>query len=98
MGTSIKNLQTRPSETAGRAIPARPLREGDSSTADHIMRLAFGTFLGRPARASFTGDAGHVPTRWRADPDAAFAAEINDEVVGSHFFQVRQGAARTPAR
>ena len=49
------------------------------------MRLAFGTFLGIPDPASFMGDASYVRTRWRTNPDAAFAAEINNELVGSNF-------------
>jgi GNAT superfamily N-acetyltransferase len=77
------NLQSR--ETAKHDISVRPLRENDLSTADHIMRLAFGTFLGLPEPASFMGDASYVRTRWKANPDAAFAAKINDELVGSNF-------------
>ena len=79
------NIQSRPEQTAKRDISVRPLQESDLSTADHIMRLAFGTFVGFPDPASFLGDAGYVRTRWKADPDAAFAAEINNEVVGSNF-------------
>jgi hypothetical protein len=45
------------------------------------MRLAFGTFLGLPERTAFMGDADYKGARWRADPDAAFAAEV----VGSNF-------------
>ena len=49
------------------------------------MRLAFGTFLGVPDPAAFMGDASYVRTRWKANPETAFAAEINNEVVGSNF-------------
>ena len=66
-------------------ISVHPLQESDLSAADHIMRLAFGTFLGLPDPTSFMGDADYVRTRWQANPDAAFAAEINNEVVGSNF-------------
>ena len=79
------NLQSRPEEVSKRDVSVRPLQEGDLVTADHVMRLAFGTFLGLPDPASFLGDAGYVRTRWKANPDAAFAAEINNEVVGSNF-------------
>ena len=79
------NLQSRLEETAKGNISVRPLRESDLSIADHIMRLAFGTFLGLPEPASFMGEASYVRTRWRANPDAAFAAEINNELVGSTF-------------
>jgi GNAT superfamily N-acetyltransferase len=66
-------------------ITVRPLREDDLPAADHIMRLAFGTFLGLPEPTSFMGDAGYVRARWRADPDAAFGAEVGSEFVGSNF-------------
>ena len=79
------NLQSRPVDTAKDDISVRPLQESELSTADHIVRVAFGTFLGLPDPASFMGDASYVRTRWEANPDAAFAAEINNEVVGSNF-------------
>jgi GNAT superfamily N-acetyltransferase len=49
------------------------------------MRVAFGTFLGLPEPAAFMGDASFVLPRWEADPSAAFAAEIDGELVGSNF-------------
>jgi GNAT superfamily N-acetyltransferase len=66
-------------------VSVRPLREGDLSEADRIMRLAFGTFLGLPDPMTFMGDAGYVRTRWVAAPDAAFGAEVDGELVGSNF-------------
>lgn len=66
-------------------ISVRALREADLPTADHVMRVAFGTFLGIPDPASFAGDASYVRTRWLADPHAAFGAEIGGELVGSNF-------------
>jgi GNAT superfamily N-acetyltransferase len=66
-------------------VLVRPLREGDLSEADRIMRLAFGTFLGLPEPMTFMGDAGYVRTRWKADPAAAFAAEVDGELAGSNF-------------
>ena len=66
-------------------ISVRPLQESDLPTADHIMRLAFGTFLGLPEPTSFMGDASYVRTRWHADPTAAFGAEVGGELVGSNF-------------
>jgi len=33
----------------------------------------------------FAGDADCVRTRWRAEPDAAFAAEADGELAGSNF-------------
>ncbi|MGH3826947.1 MAG: GNAT family N-acetyltransferase, partial [Pseudonocardiaceae bacterium] len=62
-----------------------PLREDDPAAADHIMRLAFGTFLGLPEPTAFMGDADCVRTRWAADPTAAFGARLDGELVGSVF-------------
>jgi GNAT superfamily N-acetyltransferase len=69
----------------GTDISVRPLYETDLAAADHIMRLAFGTFLGLPHPATFLGDAGYVRTRWRADPSAAFGAEVGGTLLGSNF-------------
>src|SRR4029453_16781795 len=69
-------------------IAVRPLREEDLPAADHIMRVAFGTFLGLPDPASFMGDAGYVRGRWYADPSAAFGAFHEAEgvaLIGSNF-------------
>jgi GNAT superfamily N-acetyltransferase len=72
-------------DTAKSEIIVRPLQEAELSTADSIMRLAFGTFIGLPDPMTFMGDASYVRTRWRANPAAAFAAEVNGEVIGSNF-------------
>jgi GNAT superfamily N-acetyltransferase len=70
-------------------VKVRPLREDDLPAADHIMRLAFGTFLGLPEPAAFMGDAGYVRGRWYADPSAAFGAfsgaAPGGGLVGSNF-------------
>jgi len=66
-------------------IGIRRLREEDLAAADHIMRVAFGTFVGLPEPASFMGDASYVRGRWRADPEAAFGAELGKELIGSNF-------------
>lgn len=66
-------------------VVIRPLEERDVAEADRIFRLAFGTFLGLPDPMQFTGDAALVPTRYRADPEAAFGAYLGDELVGSNF-------------
>jgi hypothetical protein len=78
-------LQSRPEETTKYDISVRLLRESDLSIADHIIRVAFGTFLGLPEPASFMSDASYVRTRWKAKPDAAYAAELTNELVGSNF-------------
>ena len=66
-------------------ISVRPLQESDLPSVDHIMRLAFGTFLGLHEPTTFMGDASYVRTRWLADPTAAFGAEVGGEIVGSNF-------------
>lgn len=72
-------------DTTKSEIIVRPLQESELSTADTIMRLAFGTFIGLPDPMAFMGDASFVRTRWIANPNAAFAAEANGEVIGSNF-------------
>lgn len=69
------------------AAPASvsPLGEADLDRADEIFRVAFGTFLGAPEPKTFFGTADYVRTRWAADPQAAFAATVEGEVVGSNF-------------
>jgi GNAT superfamily N-acetyltransferase len=73
-----------PAGTAGK-VSIRRLRDDELDEADRILRLAFGTFLCLPDPMAFMGDAGFVRTRWRADPTAAVAAEVDGELVGSNF-------------
>ena len=77
-------------ETAAHAaspldLSVRPLAETDLDTADHIFRLAFGTFIGLPDPSAFMGDAAYVRTRWRANPSTAFGAYAGNDLVGSNF-------------
>lgn len=62
----------------------RLLQKHELSTADHIFRLAFGTFIGLPQPTNFGGDAHYIQPRWKADPAAAFAAEVDGQLVGSN--------------
>jgi GNAT superfamily N-acetyltransferase len=66
-------------------ISIRPLTENDLEEADRIFRLSFGTFLGLPEPMSFAGDADYVESRFHANSSAAYAAEINGNLVGSNF-------------
>ena len=66
-------------------VRVRPLIDGDLDEADRIFRVAFGTFLGAPEPEGFFGDADYVRTRWRADPGAALAAELDGGLAGSNF-------------
>ena len=68
--------QSKSEERTNLDITVRPLEERDLPAADYIMRLAFGTFIGLTEPTAFMGDASYVITRWLADPNAAFAAEI----------------------
>jgi GNAT superfamily N-acetyltransferase len=77
--------QSKSEERTNLDITVRPLEERDLPVADHIMRVAFGTFIGLPEPAAFMGDASYVRTRWLADPNATFAAEAGGELVGSNF-------------
>src|SRR5262249_17275528 len=63
----------------------RPLTARDLPTADRIIRLAFGTFVGAPEPEQFCSDLDYARTRWLADPTAAFGAELDAELVGSNF-------------
>jgi hypothetical protein len=67
------------------ALTIRPLIQDDLPMAGRIIRLAFGTFLGVPEPENFWSDLGYAQTRWQVDPSAAFAAELNGELVGSNF-------------
>ncbi len=67
---------------AGQRAVVRPLVESDLDAADAVLRSAFNTFVGVP---DLFGDVDYVHTRFRAAPDAALAAEIDGEVVGSNF-------------
>src|SRR5688500_4056978 len=61
------------------------LREEDLAAADHVFRLAFGTFMGLPDPMQFAAGADYVNTRWKTDPTAFFAAKINGQLVGTNF-------------
>jgi GNAT superfamily N-acetyltransferase len=78
-------MQGSANEKLSGAVEIRPMNETDVATADAVMRVAFGTFLGLPEPATFLGDASYVPNRFRADPAAAFTAVLDGRVVGSSF-------------
>lgn len=78
-------MQGSAKEKLSRAVEIRPMNETDIASADTVMRVAFGTFLGLPEPATFMGDASYVPNRFRADPASAFTAVLDGRVVGSSF-------------
>lgn len=80
----MERSPTSASKTVG-TLSTRPLLESDLDAADHVMRLAFGTFLQLPDPLQFMGDANYVHTRWKSDPSAAFCVEAAGVIVGSVF-------------
>jgi len=66
-------------------ILVRPLQERDLPEADRILRLAFGTFFGLPDPMTFAAGIDLVRGRWRTDPSAALAAEVEGQLAGSNF-------------
>lgn len=68
-----------------RDVVIRPLRASDLATSEQVMRVAFGTLLGLPEPSAFMGDASFAVARWVTTPQAAFAAEVDGELVGSIF-------------
>jgi GNAT superfamily N-acetyltransferase len=66
-------------------VTVQPLRERDLTAADRVFRTAFGTFIGLPDPSAFGGDSDYINTRWRANPNGAFAAYLDQQVVGSNF-------------
>jgi GNAT superfamily N-acetyltransferase len=65
-------------------ISIRPLLESDLPEADRIFHLAFGTFLGLPDPMQFYPDRDYIRPRWKAVPSAAFAAEVDGQLIGSN--------------
>ena len=66
-------------------VVIRPMVEDDLDVADHVMRVAFGTFLATAHPPSTFGEAQFVRPRFWAEPRWSLVAEINSEVVGSVF-------------
>jgi hypothetical protein len=69
-------------------ISIRLLQENELSTAEHIFRLAFGTFIGLAEPTDFCADANYVRTRSQIDPTAAFAAEVDGQLGCISLWQI----------
>ncbi|MBH8555481.1 GNAT family N-acetyltransferase [Nostocaceae cyanobacterium CENA357] len=65
-------------------VSIRLLQANELATADHVFRLAFGTFVGLPEPTEFGGDAAYISHRWQTDPAAVFAAEVDGKIIGSN--------------
>jgi GNAT superfamily N-acetyltransferase len=63
----------------------RPLRNREIDEADHIFRLAFGTFVGMPQPVAFMAGAQLVRFRWNMNPQAFLAAELDGQIVATNF-------------
>lgn len=63
----------------------RALREDELPETDRIFRLAFGTFLGLADPLAFAGDSDWTRGRFRADPSAALAADVDGRLAGTCF-------------
>jgi len=72
-----------PNRVHGVRAMVRPMAEGDLDSADHVMRVAFGTYLEIPHPPSAFGTAQFVRPRFKAEPAWTFVAEVDSEVVGS---------------
>lgn len=65
------------------SISIRLLRENELEEANHLFRLAFGTFVGNPIPENYSSDLNYM-NRWHADPQAAFAAESDGKLIGAN--------------
>ena len=63
----------------------RQLAANDLLEADRIFRCAFGTQFRLPDPMTAFGDADYIYGRWKANPENAFAAELDGRLVGSNF-------------
>lgn len=63
----------------------RQLAEEDIAAADRINRIAFGTFFGLETPSAFRGDGEVISGRFAANPDGAFAAELDGKLVACGF-------------
>lgn len=66
-------------------VIVRNLRRDDLPDADRVNREAFGTFFGLEDPMLFRGDGAVVAGRHRANPEGAFAAEIDGQLVACGF-------------
>jgi GNAT superfamily N-acetyltransferase len=69
---------------ANQFIKIGRLQEGELEEADHIVRLAFGTFLGVPNPEEFMGDRNFLTPRWRSRHTKVLAAREGGRLIGSN--------------
>jgi GNAT superfamily N-acetyltransferase len=66
------------------SIQVGPLKQGEVEEAVHILRLAFGTFLGVPNPLEFLGDRDLVTPRWHSPHVKVLAAREGGRLIGSN--------------
>ena len=66
------------------SISIRLLREDELQEADQIFKLAFRAFAKPGSAAKYPDDITFMK-RWYTNPQAAFAAEVDGQLVGSNF-------------
>ena len=62
----------------------RLLQAQEIEKADRVFRLAFGTFKQLADPLQFAGDAAYIRHRYLIEPTAAFAAELDGQLIGSN--------------
>jgi GNAT superfamily N-acetyltransferase len=67
-----------------RQIQIGALREDELEQAGHIVRLAFGTFLGLPNPLEFMGDRDFLSPRWRSRNARVLAAREDGKLIGTN--------------
>ena len=65
-------------------VQIRLLQEDELQEADRIFKLAFRTFAKAGSPSKYPDDMTFMK-RWYTDPQAAFAAEVDGQLVGSNF-------------
>ncbi len=64
-------------------LTIRAMVPADVVAAEWITRIAFGVFFGVPDPEKFRGDGELVSGRYHANPDGAFAGELDGNLVAS---------------
>jgi GNAT superfamily N-acetyltransferase len=71
--------------TSTTGVTIRAMGEADLAAADHIYRLAFGTYFQLPQPMAFRGDEALVRPRWRTYGDGGLVAIDAGTIIGMSF-------------
>lgn len=77
---AISSQFRRSNRSLSNDVVIRPMEDRDVDAADTTLRAAFNDLLGQ----DLFGDMDYIRTRSKYNT-AAFVAELNDEIIGSHF-------------